>query len=103
MQIGYILVIALAISIYLAIRLKHKVSRIFAIAAIVSFFLVMLVMAEIPETAVTDTRSIFIASTTLAGIVFAIVTLINIFFQSIMKKPSKEKNSNNIEKEEQKK
>lgn len=83
--------IALVFSVFLATRLRHRVSRIFAIAAIVSFFLVILVIAEIPESEVTDSRTIFIASTTLAGIVFTLVALINMFFQNIMGRSKKNK------------
>ncbi len=86
MQIGYILFLFLIISVMLALRLKDKVSRIFSVAAICSFFLVMIIVAALPSVDVSSGNSIFVAGVTLVGIVFTVVVLINIFFQNLGKK-----------------
>lgn len=86
MQIGYILIIFLIISVVLAYRLKSKISRIFSIAAVGSFFLVMVVVAVLPVDEVSSGNSIFIAGLSLVGTVFTVVVLVDIFFQNLGKK-----------------
>lgn len=86
MQIGYILFIFLIVSVMLAFRLRDKVSRIFSIAAICSFFLVLIVVAALPAVNTSSGSSVFVAGLTLIGIVFTVVVLINILFQNLGKK-----------------
>jgi len=94
MQIGYVLLISFIISMVLVLRLKDKVSRIFSVAAICCSFLVMSIVAVLPSTEVTNSRTVFIASVSLAGIVFITIVLINIFFKNVTRKsPSNIKES----------
>jgi len=86
MKIGYILFLFFVISVSLALRLKNKITRIFTIGAISSFFLAMTFVSVIPATEVTDGRTFFIAFTLVIGSIFTVIALVNIFVGNIGKK-----------------
>ena len=75
----------------LALRLKDKVTCIFSVAAICSFFLVMTIVSFIPSTEITEGGTTFIASLVVVGFVFVAVALINVFFLNMSAKPKKNK------------
>ena len=83
MQIGLFLLICFIISMVLALRLKHKVTRIFSVAAICCFFLVASFTALIPSSEVNAGHTTFVASLVVIGIIFVAIVLINIFFQNL--------------------
>ncbi len=89
MQIGLILLLSFIVSMSLTLRLKDKITRIFSVAAICSYFLAMLVMSTLPSTEVTKGYTLFVSSVFLIGIIFTLVALINIFFQNRSKNQEK--------------
>ncbi len=90
MQIGYILLLSFIISMTLVLRIKDSLSRIFSVAAICSFFLIMTIVAVLPITEVTPGRTLFLTSLSLIGIIFIVVVLINILVKNLGKKPPPE-------------
>ena len=86
MQMGYILLIFFIISMVLVLKLKDKINRIFLVAAICSFFLVMTIISALPVTEVTKGSTLFITSVSLVGIVFIVIVLVNILFRNLTKK-----------------
>jgi len=85
MQIGYFLLLFFIVSMLLVLRFKDVVTRIFSVAAICSFFLVMTLVSVLPATEVTGGRTFFIAAVTLFGIIFTIIVLINVFYKNLTK------------------
>jgi len=91
MELGYFILFFLVVTTVLALRIKNKVSRIFLVAAICSFFLVMTVVAVLPDSAITAGYSLFVTSLSLVGFIFVVIVLINILFNNLMGRPKKVK------------
>ena len=96
MQIGAILLISFIVSMTLVLNIRDKINRIFSVAAICSFFLVITLVAELPETEVTRGSTLFIASVSLVGVVFVVIVLINVLIKNLGKKSE---NKNDEEKD----
>jgi len=86
MTISSIILISFVVSMILVLRIKDMLNRILSAAAVCSFYLVILLVSVLPSTEVSKTSTFFIASITVAGIIFIVIVLFNILFKTFSKK-----------------